>query len=68
MASPFRDTVKSSLRYFSVTTAWLLRPLGILWLPTSRVLDYSAGYGGPLVAYRLDGEQILNPDKFVAVE
>ena len=27
MASPFRDTVKSSLRYFSVTTAWLLRPL-----------------------------------------
>jgi hypothetical protein len=26
-----------SLRYFSVTTAWLLRPLGILWLPTSRV-------------------------------
>ena len=60
MASPFRDTGKSSLRYFSVTTAWLLRPLGILWLPTSR-LDYSAGYGGPLVAYRFDGERVLNP-------
>jgi hypothetical protein len=33
-----------------------------------RCADYSAGYGGPLVAYRFDGEQILNPDKFVAVE
>ena len=31
-------------------------------------LDYSAGYGGPLVAYRFDGEAILKPDKFVVVE
>jgi hypothetical protein len=31
-------------------------------------LDYSAGKGGPLVAYRFDSEQILKPDKFVAVE
>jgi hypothetical protein len=31
-------------------------------------LDYSAGNGGPLVAYRFDGEAILKPDKFVAVE
>ena len=31
-------------------------------------LDYSTGYRGPLVAYRFDGEQGLNPDKFVAAE
>ena len=31
-------------------------------------LDYRAGNGGPLVAYRFDGEAILKPDKFVAVE
>jgi hypothetical protein len=31
-------------------------------------VDYSAGYGGPLVAYRFDGEAILQPDKFVVVE
>jgi hypothetical protein len=30
-------------------------------------LDYSAGYGGPLVAYRFDGQRVLNRDKFVAV-
>jgi hypothetical protein len=31
-------------------------------------LDYSAGYGGPLVAYRFDGKRVLNRDKFVAVK
>ena len=31
-------------------------------------LDYSAGKGGPLVAYRFDGEAILKPDKFVVLE
>ena len=31
-------------------------------------VDYSAGYGGPLVAYRFDGERVLNRDKFVAVK
>ena len=36
--------------------------------PNIACLDYSAGYGGPLVAYRFDGERILSPDKFVAVE
>ena len=36
--------------------------------PNIACLDYSAGCGGPLVAYRFDGEQILNPDKFVAVD
>jgi hypothetical protein len=51
---------------------------GHYWLDPGRVkaplasnvacLDYSAGCGGPLVAYRFDGEKILNPDKFVAVE
>ena len=36
--------------------------------PNIACLDYNAGNGGPLVAYRFDGEQGLNPDKFVAVE
>ena len=36
--------------------------------PNIACLDYSAGCGGPLVAYRFDGEQILNADKFVMVE
>jgi Calcineurin-like phosphoesterase len=36
--------------------------------PNIACLDYSAGYGGPLVAYRFDGEKNLDPDKFVAVE
>jgi hypothetical protein len=31
-------------------------------------VDYSAGYGGPLVAYRFDGERVLNRDKFVTVK
>ena len=31
-------------------------------------LDYSAGKGGPLVAYRFDGETILQPDGFVVLE
>jgi Calcineurin-like phosphoesterase len=30
-------------------------------------LDYSAAKGGPLVAYRFDGELSLSPDKFVGV-
>ena len=36
--------------------------------PNVACLDYSTGCGGPLVAYRFDGEKNLNPDKFVAVE
>ena len=36
--------------------------------PNIVCLDYSAGNGGPLVAYRFDGEAILKPDKLVAVE
>jgi Calcineurin-like phosphoesterase len=36
--------------------------------PNIACLDYSAGCGGPLVAYRFDGEAILKPDKFVAAE
>ncbi|HEX8028863.1 MAG TPA: hypothetical protein VF491_10400 [Vicinamibacterales bacterium] len=31
-------------------------------------VDYSAGKGGPLVAYRFDGETELSVDKFVRVE
>ena len=31
-------------------------------------VDYSAGKGGPLVAYRFDGETELSVDKFVLVE
>ena len=30
-------------------------------------VDYSVAMGGPLVAYRFDGEQELSKDKFVAV-
>jgi len=30
-------------------------------------IDYSAGNGGPLVAYRFDGEQDLSPDHLVSV-
>ena len=33
----------------------------------SACVDYSAGKGGPLVAYRFDGEQNLSPDRFVWV-
>ena len=67
-ASPFRDTIVKAPAVF----------FGHYWLDPGRAnkrpfasnvacLDYSAGSGGPLVAYRFDGEQILNPDKFVAV-
>jgi hypothetical protein len=31
-------------------------------------VDYSAGKGGPLVAYQFDGEEELSPDKFVRVQ
>jgi hypothetical protein len=30
-------------------------------------VDYSAGKGGPLVAYRWDGEEELRNDRFVSV-
>ena len=30
-------------------------------------LDYSVAKGGPMVAYRWDGEQVLNPAKYLAV-
>ena len=66
--SPFRATVRRSQLLF----------FGHYWLdpksvkaplaPNVACLDYSTGYGGPLVAYRFDGEKNLNPDKFVAVE
>jgi hypothetical protein len=36
--------------------------------PNVACLDYSAGCGGPLVAYRFDSERILNTDRFVTVE
>ena len=35
--------------------------------PMVACVDYSAGKGGPLVAYRFDGEPELTADKFVAV-
>ncbi|ROS01311.1 calcineurin-like phosphoesterase family protein [Sinobacterium caligoides] len=54
------------------------RPLfiGHYWLQGAQVpqsnniacLDYSAVLGGPLVAYRMDGESQLREDKFVAVD
>jgi hypothetical protein len=48
--------------------------IGHYWLPPERpapltptiaCLDYSVAAGGPLVAYRWDGERHLRPDKFV---
>ena len=48
--------------------------IGHYWLPPQRpapltptvaCLDYSVAGGGPLVAYRWDGERYLRPDKFV---
>jgi len=35
--------------------------------PSCACVDYSAGKGGPLVAYRFDGESILSAAKFVSV-
>jgi hypothetical protein len=35
--------------------------------PRHACVDYSAGKGGPLVAYRYDGERELSMEKFVSV-
>jgi hypothetical protein len=35
---------------------------------TAACLDYSAAKGGPLVCYRWDGEKVLDPSKFFAVD
>ena len=49
--------------------------LGHYWLPPEKIallapnvacLDYSVGTGGPLVAYRWEGERALDPTHFVA--
>ena len=55
-------------QYLSAITGLLLRRSRPLWPQNVACLSYSAGNGGPLVAYRFDGEAILKPDKFVAVE
>ena len=52
--------------------AGLLRPLLAHWhavaaIQTSRCVDYSAGSGGPLVAYRFDGEPELSRECLVWV-
>lgn len=39
-------------------------PVGPL-LPNLACLDYSAAHGGPMVAYRWDGEAMLDPQKFL---
>ncbi len=36
--------------------------------PNLACLDFSAGLGGPLVAYRWDGETVLSPAKFVIAQ
>ena len=36
------------------------------WTPKAACVDFSAGRGGPLVAYRWDGEDTLSDDKYVA--
>jgi hypothetical protein len=35
--------------------------------PRHACVDYSGGKGGPLVAYRYDGERELSMEKFVSV-
>ena len=65
--SPFRDTVPAPPVFFghySLTSKAIKDRLA----SNVACLDYSTGYRGPLVAYRFDGEQGLNPDKFVAAE
>jgi hypothetical protein len=46
---------------------WLTGDI-VLQGPRAACVDYSAGKGGPLVAYRFDGEEELSPDKFVSVQ
>jgi hypothetical protein len=36
--------------------------------PTAVCVDYSAGKGGPLVAYRWDAGEALTTDRFVGVD
>ena len=36
------------------------------WAPATASVDFSAGAGGPLVAYRWSGEAELSPENFVA--
>ena len=45
---------------------WLTGDI-VLQSPWRACVDYSAGKGGPLVAYRFDGEQELTGEKFVWV-
>jgi hypothetical protein len=44
---------------------WLTGTPGVL-APTAACVDYSAGKGGALVAYRWDGEGLLRNEKFVS--
>jgi hypothetical protein len=44
---------------------WPPKP-GLDWTPTAACVDFSAGAGGPLVAYRWSGEQALDPMSYVA--
>ena len=48
----FQDTVARRQQYFSAITGLLLRRSRPLWPQNVACLDYSAGNGGPLVAYR----------------
>jgi len=43
---------------------WMTGPPTVI-APNLACVDYSAGKGGPLVAYRWDGEAILNDAKFI---
>ncbi|MEZ5232865.1 MAG: metallophosphoesterase [Acidimicrobiales bacterium] len=59
-AMPYRDPVPLFVGHYWRTG--VPGPLG----PQVACVDYSAGRGGPLVAYRWDGEPVLDPDRFVA--
>jgi hypothetical protein len=39
---------------------------GLDWTPTAACVDFSAGAGGPLVAYRWSGERQIDPSNYVA--
>ena len=42
--------------------------LGVDWTPTTACVDFSAGKGGPLVAYTWSGERVIDPSHFVSSE
>lgn len=62
------DAVKAPDRPTFIGHYWLNADHGIAPLsPMVACVDYSVAKGGPLVAYRFDGEPVLDAGKFVSV-